>query len=232
VSERTTIAFADAAAEVAGVALPGIGTLLSLASELTTAAHPQLSGGGSAWTLAAPGAYALSLEAIGDGAELPSGATIWLCRARGEVEGREFDALATITKAPAAADSVLERSLSIALDHELSFALLARRPGDADGHGEEELEAVVFRSEPPAATIVTQPRLSTTYDGDGLPSHSGIELWEAEESEYPLRIGGESLTNGELVHADGARSRVVFMAWHHASHRAVGSYTITSAPPR
>jgi hypothetical protein len=232
VSERTTIAFADAAAEVAGVAIAGTGTLLSLAGELTPAAHPQLSGRGPAWTLAAPGAYALSLEAIGNGAELPSGATIWLCRARGEVEGREVDGLSTITNAPAAVGWLLERSLSIALDHELSFALLARRPRDAGGHGEDQLEAVVFRGDPTLSTIVAQPRLSTTYDVDGLPRHSGVELWETEESDYSLRIGGESMTNGELVHADGARSRVVFVAWHHASHRAVGSYTITSAPAR
>jgi hypothetical protein len=228
-SERATIAFADAAAEVAGVALPGVGTLLSVGDKLTAAPAPQLSGGGSAWTLSAPGAYALSLEALAGGSDLADGATVWLCRARGTVEGRELDALATITAVPAAEDFELERCLSIALDHELSFALLSHRPRGAGGHGEEQLEAVVFRGDPPVSSVVSQPRLSTTYDGGGQPGHAGVELWEDEESEYALRIGGESLTNGELVHADGARSRVVFMAWHHKSHRALGSYTLTTA---
>jgi hypothetical protein len=229
VSERATIAFADPAAEVAGVALPAVGTLLSVGGELTAAAPPQLSGGGSAWTLSAPGAYALSLEALANGSVLADGAMIWLCRARGTVEGRELDALATITQVPAAEDFGLERSLSVTLDHELSFALLSHRPRGASGHGEEQLEAVVFRGDPPVSTGVAQPRLSTTYDGGGLPRHAGLELWEEEESEFSLRIGGESVTNGELVHADGARSRIVFMAWHHESHHALGSYTLTTA---
>jgi hypothetical protein len=232
VSERATIAFADPAAEVAGVALPAVGTLLAIGGELTAAAPPQLSGGGSAWTLSAPGEYSLSLEALAEGSALADGATIWLCRARGTVEGRELDALATITQVPAAEDFRLERSLSVTLDHELSFALLSHRPATASGHGEEQLYAVVFRGDPPVSSVVAQPRLSTTYDGGGLPGHAGIELWEDEESEFALRIGGESLTNGELVHADGARSRIVFMAWHHEAHHALGSYTLTTAGPR
>jgi hypothetical protein len=232
VSERATIAFADAAAEVAGVALPAIGTLLCVGGELIAAATPQLSGGASAWTLQAPGAYALSLEGLADATMLADGSMIWLCRARGVVEERELDALATITQVPAAEPFELERSLSVTLDHEISFALLSHRPRGAAGHGEEQLEAVVFRGDPPVSSVVAQPRLSTTYDGEGLPRHAGIELWEQEESEYALRIAGESLTSGELLHADGARSRVVFMAWHHASHHALGSYTLTSATQR
>jgi hypothetical protein len=41
-------------------------------------------------------------------------------------------------------------------------------------------------------------------------------------------VGGEAVTNGELIHPDGARSRVVFLAWHHRGHHALGSYTITT----
>jgi hypothetical protein len=231
VSERATIAFADATAEIAGVALAGTGTLISLGGELTPAAPPRLDGGEGAWTLSSPGAYALSLEGLGERAGLQSGASVSLCRARGTVEGHEFDAFATITWTPADAAPALERSLAITFDHELSFALLAQREPGAGGHGDEQLEAVVFRGDPPAASLIARPRLSTTYDGEELPRHAGVELWQDEESEYSLRIGGEALTSGELVHANGARSRVVFMAWHHEHHRALGSYTLTSAPP-
>lgn len=229
-SERATIAFADAAAEIAGVAITGTGTLLSLGGELSAAAPPQLNGADGAWTLAAPGAYSLALEGLGDGARLAGGASVWLCRARGTVEQHDLDAFATITTSPAGVAPALERSLAFTFDHELSFALLARRESGSGGHGEEELEAVVFRGDPPAASLVARPRLSTTYDGGELPRHAGVELWQEEESEFALRIGGEALTNGELVHADGARSLVVFMAWHHEHHRALGSYTLTSAP--
>jgi len=231
VSRHVTIAFADAAAEIAGVALAGTGTLLSLGGGLTPSPPPQLEGADGAWTLAAPGAYALSLEGVGECTALQSGASVWLCRARGSVEGLEFDSFATITWTSADAAAALERSLAITFDHELSFALLAEREPGAGGHGDEQLEAVVFRGDPPVASLIARPRLSTTYDGDELPRHAGIELWQDEESEYSLRIGGEALTSGELVHADGARSRVVFMAWHHEHHRALGSYTLTSAPP-
>ena len=228
-SERTIIAFADAAAEIAAVALADAGTLLSISGELTAAAPPQLSGGDGAWTLAVPGTYALSLEAVSERGGLQNDATIWLCRARGSVEERELDALAVITRTPAAlASTSLERSLAITLDHELSFALLASRPPAAAGHGDEQLEAVIFRGDPPVATLVERPRLSSTYDGGGLPRHAGIELWEDGESEYALRIAGEALTNGELIAADGARSRVVFMAWHHGSHHALGSYMLST----
>ena len=227
-SDAATIAFADAAAEVAGVALSGAGTLLSVSGELTAAAAAELSGGDTAWTLTAPGAYALSLESLHPGVPLGAGATIWLCRARGTVEDRELDALATIVRRPAAEAAALERSLAIGFDRELSLAMLARRPGSATEHGDEELGAVVFRGDPPAAAVAQRPLLSSTYDGGGLVRHAGIEVWEEEESEYALRVGGEALTSGEIVHPDGARSRVTFMAFHHREHRALGSYTLTT----
>lgn len=227
VSETTIIAFADSAAEVAGVALPGAGTLLSVSGELTAASTAQLDGGDTAWTLAAPGAYALSLESRHPGVPLVSGATIWLCSARGTVEGRELDALATIVRHPAE-PAALERALAIGFDHELSLAMLARRPGGATEHGDEELEAVVFRGDPPAAVVAQRPLLSSTYGGGGLVRHAGIEVWEEEESEYALRLGGEALTSGEIAHPDGAHSRVVFMAFHSREHRGIGSYTLTT----
>ena len=47
-----------------------------------------------------------------------------------------------------------------------------------------------------------------------------------------VSAAGEAIANGELAHPDGERSRVVFMAWHHESHHALGSYTLSSAPGR
>jgi hypothetical protein len=231
-AERATIAFADSAAEIAGVAISDAGSLLSLGGELSAAAPPELTGAQPSWTLAAPGAYVLELRSLGEPASLTADTTIWLCRAGGKLEGRDLDALATLTVESASTAFALERSLSIALDHELSFALRARRPNAAGGHGDEQLEAVVWRGEPAVAGPIERPRLSTTYDAAGIARHAGVELWEDEEAEYAMRIGGEAVGNGELVHPGGERSRVVFMAWHHESHRGLGSYTLTSAPER
>ena len=231
-AERATIAFADTAAEIAGVAIAGAGTLLSLAGELSAAAPPQLAGAQPTWTLSGAGAYVLGLQSLGEPASLAADTTIWLCRASGKVEDRDLDALATLTVQTVSPAFALQRSLSIALERELSFALLSRRPSDAAGHGEEQLEAVVWRGEPAAPASIERPRLSTTYDAAGIARHAGVELWEDEEAGYAMRIGGEAVSNGELVHPDGERSRVVFMAWHHESHRALGSYTLSTAAGR
>ena len=231
-AERLTIAFADTAAEVACVAIAGAGSLLSVAGELTAAAAPRLAGTQPAWTLGGAGAYELELESLGEPASLASGTTIWLCRARGKVGERDLDALATLTLQSGSAHFALQRSLSILLEGELSFALLSRRPAGAVGHGEEQLEAVVWRGQAAAPAPIERPLLSTTYDAAGIARHAGLELWEDEEAEYAMRIGGEAVGDGELVHPDGERSRVVFMAWHHESRRALGSYTLTSAPQR
>lgn len=227
-AERATIAFADAAAEIAGVAIAGVGTLLSVAGELTAAAPPALAGSQPAWALRAAGAYELALQSLGEPARLAAGTMTWLCRASGNIEGRDLDALATLTVETASSAFALQRSLSIAFEPELSFALLSRRPAGAAGHGEEQLEAVVWRGDPAAPAPIERPRLSTTYDAGGIARHAGLELWEDDEAEYAMRIGGEALANGELIHPDGERSRVVFMAWHHDSHRGLGSYTITA----
>ncbi len=228
-AERATIAFADTAAEIAGVAIAGAGSLFSVAGELTAAAAPVLEGAQPAWTLGAAGAYELELESLGDPASFAGGTMIWLCRAKGNIERRDLDALATLTVETAPAAFTLQRSLSIPLEPALSFALLARALSPTLGHGEEQLEAVVWRGEPATAAAIERPRLSTTYDAGGIARHAGIELWEDEEAEYALRIGGEAISNGELVHPDGERSRVVFVAWHHESRRALGSYTLTIA---
>jgi hypothetical protein len=229
VAERTTIAFADTAGEIAGVAISGAASLLWLAGELTAAAPAQLAGSGPAWTLSAAGAYELELESLGEPASFAAGTTIWLCRASGQLEERDLDGLATVTLETASPAFTLQRSLSIALERELSFAVRSCRPSGAVGHGEEQLEAVVWRGDPAVAAPIERPRLSTTYDAAAIARHAGIELWEDEEAEYTMRIGGEALGNGEIAHPDGERSRVVFMAWHHESHRAIGSYTLTSA---
>jgi hypothetical protein len=228
VSEQLTICFADAASQIAGVAIAGAGTLLALDGELAATVPPRLSGGEPAWTLAAAGAYELSLEALADRATLASGAQVWLCRATGHIEARELDGLAMLTRTPGGAVAALERQLSIPFEPALAIALTASRPRGASAHGEELIEAVVFRGEPPAPSLFEKSRLSTTYDAAGIPRHAGVELWESEEVEFALRIGGEAVTNGELIHPDGARSRVVFLAWHHRGHRALGSYTITT----
>jgi hypothetical protein len=227
VTERVTIAFADASAVLQGVAIAGVGTLLARGARLTAATAPQLSGDDGAWRVSAGDDYELALTAGGDGAALADGTRIWLCRATGTIGVEDFDGRATLTRGPAGADAV-ERSLAILFEDQLGFALAARGPRDERGHDEEQLEAIAFRGEPLELATIEKPRLSTTFDAEGRLIRAGVELWETADAEFALRIGGETLAHGELVHPDGARTQIAFIGWHHDGHRGPGSYAITT----
>lgn len=227
VTERLTIAFADSGAALQGVAIGGVGTLLALGERLTAVPPPALTGNDGAWRLSAGDAYELALEAGGEAAALADGRRIWLCRATGTIGAEPLDGLATLSRGPAGADEV-ERSLAILLEDQLGFALTARGPRGERGHDEEQLEAVSFRGEPLEPATIEKPRLSTTFDADGRLTRAGIELWETADAEFALRIGGEALAHGELLHPDGARTQIAFVSWHHDGHRGPGSYAITT----
>jgi len=218
------VAFADAGSAVAGVAISGAGALIVRDGELSTAAAPQI----EKTSLRVADVCDLVLEPLAPPGELAAqGVTIWLCSAKGSAAGAPFDGLAALTRRPERV-APLERSVAILFEPASSFVLAASAPPGAAGHGEEQLAALAFRGEPLAAAPFERTRLSTTYDAAGLPRHAGVELWESEDAEFPLRIGGEALTNGELAHPGGERTRVAFLAWHGESHHAVGVYTITT----
>ena len=216
-SERLTISFADAEARIQGVAIAGVATLLRLGERLTLTAPPLFAQGGEAWQVSSPDCFELTLETWGRGAPLRGGT-------------QRIDGIATLRRSdtPAAGDLALERSLAILFDAQLAFALDARRPRAAGGHGEEQLQAVVFRGEPLEPFAIEKPRLSSSYDADGGLTHAGLELWESEDADRPLRIGGETLARARLAHADGASTDVAFVAWHHDGRQGLGSYSITT----
>jgi len=156
------------------------------------------------------------------------GTRIWLCRARGTVRAEPFEGFAT--RVSAAGDDALARTLALRLESGVAVVLAARRGRAAAGHGDEQLDAVLARGDPPVASAVERPRLSTTYDGAGLVTHCGIELWESGESEFPERIGGEAVLHGELVGADGTRTRIAFLDCHGGgAQRGGGRYAIEGA---
>lgn len=83
-----------------------------------------------------------------------------------------------------------------------AMALLALRPRGAAGHEDDHLAATLFDSE--ATIIVEQPRLSTTYTGNGLPSRANLELWVGEgDEQYPRRAAAEALGAGASIRVDG-----------------------------
>lgn len=101
-------------------------------------------------------------------------------------------------------------------------ALSTVRPAGAGGHADESIAAVlVERGE---AIAVADPRLSTTYDGDGHTRRVGLELWVTEDG-YPLRAAGEVLC-GTSLDLGALQMDVAFLRWHAEGREGVGRYEI------
>ncbi|HEX4110484.1 MAG TPA: hypothetical protein VHX88_20315 [Solirubrobacteraceae bacterium] len=95
-------------------------------------------------------------------------------------------------------------------------------------HGHEELSVAIVEGEPPTAEPISDPRLSTVYDGEHAPLRVGLELWENEEAEHPRRLAGETL--GQLaVDDEGGQVRLAFVRVHMEGHEGVGRYEIAHA---
>jgi len=227
-TETVTAGFADAGAQLQGVAIEGAGALLAVGDRVEAVPGFRLADiDGSACRLGGDGAYEVTLEPFGPPAALGDAARVWICRARGTVADRPLDGFGSITRTLADDRIVLERAVTAWLGPGLAVALAARRPRRASGHGDEELHAAVMRGKPLEPLPVADPRLSSTYDGDGLLLRCGIELWETAEAEFALRYGGIAGVRGELAREDGARTRVTFMSFRGDRERGVGRYEIT-----
>lgn len=228
-TERVTIGFADPEGAVQGVAIAGAGALLAIGGRVEAAPGCTLSDiDGSSCRAVAAGAYEVTLEPLAPPADLGATARVWICRARGLAGGRQLDGFGQITRSQPGERAVLERGVVAWLGPELAVALDARRPARARGHGDEELHAAILRGAPLELAAVMEPRLSTTYDGDGRLLRSGLELWEDAEADFAVRFGGVATGHGELAHKDGARTRVAFMAWRgDRGEHGPGRYEIT-----
>ncbi len=72
------------------------------------------------------------------------------------------------------------RTLSAWLGEDLALSAVAIRPARASDHAGEHLAATLLEQPEdgdPVALAVDDPRLSTTYDGEGHQRHAGLELW-------------------------------------------------------
>jgi hypothetical protein len=230
VSETGTVrvGFADAGAQLQGVAIEGAGALLALGDRVQAAPAPTLVDvDGAACRLDGASAYQITLEPLGPPAELGPATRVWICRARGTVGDRALDGLGSIMRSLADHRIVLERAVTAWFGPAEAVALAARRPRRASGHGDEELVGAILRGEPLEPITVADPRLSSTYDGEGLILRCGIELWETDEAEFAERYGGIAGLRGELTGTDGDRTAVAFMSFRGDRERGVGQYLIT-----
>jgi hypothetical protein len=72
---------------------------------------------------------------------------------------------------------------------------------------------------------VEEPRLSTTYDGDGHQRRAGLELWVSEEEGYPRRLAGQVIC-GSSLDLGSLRLELAFMRWHGEGVGGIGRYDV------
>jgi hypothetical protein len=126
----------------------------------------------------------------------------------------------------------LARSVSAWLGDDLTVSLTAIRPAGAGDHGGEALAAAIIeRGEDgePHAIDVADPRLSTTYDGDGRQRHAGLELW-VDEDGFPRRAAGE-VACGTSLDLGALRLDCAFFRWRMEGREGIGRYDVLRRQP-
>ena len=150
-----------------------------------------------------------------------------LCRVRGTAAGRPIDCLGQRGRSWGTADwseIALTRSLGAWLDE-------GRRSSDRrcgrrarQSHAEEAQWGALLDARGRGARCA-DPRLSTTYDGDGHQRRAGLELWVGEDDDYPRRGAGQVLC-GSSVELGPLRLDLAFFGWTLDGRRGVGRYDV------
>ncbi len=106
-----------------------------------------------------------------------------------------------------------------------AFTLLALRAPRSRGQESDLVAATLF--DPDGWVPVADPRLSTTYDGAGVPTRVNLELWVSEgENEFPRRAAGEAAAPGATVTADGMEMRAIPLRCHSHGRDGGGVYVL------
>lgn len=121
----------------------------------------------------------------------------------------------------------LARTVSAWLEGPVAVILSAVRQAGVPEHGDEAMTAYLLEpgEEAAAAREVGEPRLSTTYDGDGRQRRAGLELWVNEEDEVPRRLAGE-VACGTSLELGRLRLDCAFFSWHMEGRAGVGRYDV------
>jgi hypothetical protein len=124
------------------------------------------------------------------------------------------------------------RTLGVWLEDDTGLALTAVRPVKADSHADEAIHAVLLApaegngsSGESVATVIAEPRISTTYDGDGRQRHAGLELYMTEDSDYARRAAGE-VACGTTLDLGRLRLDCAFFKWRMEGRKGVGRYDV------
>ena len=153
-----------------------------------------------------------------------------LCRVRGEVrlDGRTGPIDGTGQRGHAwgapdwrRLDSV--HTVSAWMDSGAGVALTVARTANAKGHGDEPRWGALL--DPERTLDFGDPRLSTTYDGEGRQRRAGLELWPDDEDGYPQRAAGTVLC-GSTLELGQLRLDCAFMRWTMEGEIGYGRYDV------
>jgi hypothetical protein len=114
------------------------------------------------------------------------------------------------------------RTIGAWLPDGTGLALTAVRRTAAAGHDAEPMWAALL--EPAGSLHIDEPRLSTTYDGDGHQRRAGLELWIGDDG-YPRRAAGEVLC-GSTFDLGQLRLDCAFFRWRIEGDEGVGRYDV------
>ena len=113
------------------------------------------------------------------------------------------------------------RTLAAWPEDGFGLAVSSVRPQGAP-HAEERIWAALLDEQ--GTVRVDEPRISTTYDGDGRQRRAGLELW-LDGDEHPHRGSGEVLC-GSTLDLGQLRLDCAFFRWRIDGETGIGRYDV------
>ncbi len=187
--------------------------------------------------LSAAGATADAVSATADAADV-----LRLLRVSGTHsaggEQLALEAPAVVYRGPTLAKLDSIRILVAWFPDDRTVALSASRP--RGGHADKDVVSVlvtgagVVPADPvapgePEPLQVFDPRLSTTYDGQGVPLRAGLELWlgpDEDSDQRPLRVSSESTGDRLAGELGNLRVEAFGQRCHSRGENGIGIYAL------
>jgi hypothetical protein len=225
------LSFFDAAHDIHGTSRSGATILFEGRRPEALPEGPAIEQSGEGWRAELPDKLALELEPVAAEADLGD-VRARVVRVRGEAAGRSVDGLGTLseTRVPPRWDELdALRSISALVDDRHALLMIARRPRDAVGHGDEEVTARLIEDD--AVLAVEDARISTVYDAGGRQRSAGLELWVPGE-DYPRRGSGQVIA-GSSLDLEGLQVHAAVFRWRLDGREGIGAYELMmrSEPP-
>ncbi|MBI5104911.1 MAG: hypothetical protein HZB46_07990 [Solirubrobacterales bacterium] len=124
----------------------------------------------------------------------------------------------------------MARTIGVWLSDATGVSITAVRPAKASSHADEAIHAVLLApadesSSEAVATVVDDPRLSTTYDGEGRQRSAGLELYVHDDDNHALRVAGE-VACGTSLDLGRLTLDTAFFTWRMEGRTGVGRYDV------